>query len=67
MDAAINALEHCIITNRNLIIYSNSTSILSGKKLSSEEKEERRVFVEKLKADIYSFELAIEILRGENK
>lgn len=67
MYVAIIALEHCIITNRNLIMYSNNTSILSGKYLSSEEKQERRIFVEKLEADICSYELAIEILKIENK
>lgn len=67
MDAAIKELERSIIRDRNLIMYSNNTVWLSGKYLSEEEKEERRVFVEKLKADIYSFELSIEILRRENK
>ena len=67
MDVAIKELENCIITNRNLIMYSNNTSRRAGKSLSSEEKEERRVFVEKCKSDILSFEQAIEILKRESK
>jgi len=67
MDVAIKELENCIITNRNLIMYAMNTITLSGKYLSYEETEERRVFVEKLKSDILSFELAIEILKRENK
>jgi len=67
MDVAIKALEDCIITNRNLIMYSNNTSRRAGKSLSYEEKEERRVFVEKCKSDILSFEQAIEILKRESK
>jgi len=67
MDVAIKELEKCIRRDRNLIMYSNNTVTLSGKYLSEEEKEERRVFVEKCKSDISSFELAIEILIRENK
>jgi len=67
MDVAIKELEHCIIRDRNMIMYSSNTVWLSGKPLTSEEKEEKQVFIEKCKADICSFELSIEILRRENK
>jgi len=67
MDVAIKELEDCMLRNRNLILYAMNTITLSGKYLSEEEKEERRVFVEKCKSDILSFQLAIEILIREKK
>ena len=67
MDVAIKELEDCMLRNRNLILYAMNTITLSGKYLSEEEKEEKQVFIEKCKADICSFELAIEILSRGNK
>jgi len=65
MTRAIKALEDCI--RHEIINANNWRCSLKNRALSDDQIADRNKYLAISEADIYSYELAIEILRRENK